>query len=541
MSKNSILPVSGYSLDIKVDGRSIKKSSGFIRMSENETLMISLRTTGLLPGEVKPRCVRLHSNLGGEWAYTGFSETGSGLYSLEITKPPCGRFSFRLAVEGGDTLYWEPVEYHELLVDPGYMDSIRLYTLIPNISGTAADWIKKLPLIAGMGFNAVHILPVTVMGSSESPYAAADLFKLDSLYGRDMDDFREFTSAASELGIKICLDIVLNHVSNENLICREHAEWIVPDGKRDDGLKRAGCYHHEEWISWEDLVLINYDHPVPGIRNEIYSYMLNYVVHWIEAAGGSNVMMRLDNLHSSNREFIKWLLPELRRRYPDLLVLSEFFGAEHHLDEAVVDFGLNLLTANSWEYPFAPVLERYIAGIHRSAKLRYLVEPTSHDTEAAARLFGTARSSIPRYAACALMGTGVTGIVQGYEYGLPEKINFIGKTQEKPVKSEFDFTEFIKAVNHLIEIEACLRKKGNAEFFDTGNDSLIVCRRRDSSGQCILIVINLDIYKEHRTYYNLIGKAEMVLSENAEAEFPDSGDRINIRLGACGVCVIRAK
>ena len=510
-------------------------------MSESDVLLIGVKPSEALPDGVRAEGCLLHSNIGGVWSFSEFTDNRDGTFRLEISGAACGRFSFRFAVKSGESLYWEPEKYHELLVDPEYMDSIRLYTLIPNVTGTADDWCDRLPDIAGMGFNAVHILPVTKMGSSESPYAASDLFSLDPLYGSGMDDFRKFTAAAAEQGIKICLDIVLNHVSSENLICSEYAEWIVPDRDRDDGMKRAGCYHHDQWISWEDLVLLNYDHPDPEIRRALFDYMLAYVCYWIEAAGGSNVMMRLDNLHSSNRGFIKWLLFELRGRYPDLLVLSEFFGAEYHLDEAVVDFGLNLLTANSWEYPFAPVLERYMAGIHRSAKLRYLVTPTSHDTEAAASLFGTALSSKPRYAVCALMGTGITGIVQGYEYGLPEKINFIGRNPDKSLPSEFDFTEFIKSVNSLLREEPCLRLKGNAEFFDTGNDSLIVCRRRDGEGKGLLIIVNLDIYNEHRTHYHMIGDAETLLAENAGAEFSGTEDRIDIRLGPCGVCVIRMK
>ncbi len=541
MSKNNRILSSGYSFSVNVAGRNILKSPEFIRMTETDMLKMFFKNLGEIPESNGIKDVLLHSNINGNWTFTRFKKTKDSEYELEIKNPPCGKASFRFAVECRDGLYWEPEKYHELLIDPESINSIRLYTIIPNINGRIDSWKRMLPEIAEMGFNAVHILPVTAMGSSESPYSASELFSLDYVYGNNIHCFREFAEYAAELGIKICLDIVLNHISNENSICLEHAEWIIPDRTREDGMKRAGCYHHDKWISWEDLVLLNYDHPNPEIREELYSYMLKYVMFWIEAAGGRNVMMRLDNLHSSNREFIKWLLPEIRRKYPGLLILSEFFGAENHLDEAVVEYGLNLLTANSWEYPFAPILERYIAGIHSSAKLRYLVTPTSHDTEAAAKLFATAESSIPRYAVCALMGTGITGIVQGYEYGVPEKINFIGRKPGKVPVTEYDFKSFIKKVNSLLKNEPCLGKKGNAEFFDTGNDSLILCRRRDSNGQCLLIVVNLDIYNEHQTHYNIIGKAETIIAENAETEFNEIEDKILIKLGACGVCVIRTK
>jgi len=540
MSENNGLLNCGYSFGIMVNENPIDITAGLLRITGQDTLKFRLELHEDASGGVTPSGVMLHSDINnGEWSFLRFTED-NGSYTLSILKPSGGRASFRFAVVTSDGLLWEPAPYHQLFIDPCPMD-ILLYTMIPNVTGGISCWSSKLKEISSMGFNALHILPFTQMGSSESPYSSADLFSIDESFGSSMDEFRSFAEEAEELGIKICLDIVLNHVNNENIICREHAQWLTADSGRPDGMKRAGCYHHDSWISWEDLVLLNYDHPDPSIRGELYSYMLKYVLYWIDAAGGNNVMLRLDNLHSSNSAFIKWLLPHIRKKYPGVIILSEYFGAEHHLDEAVNEYGLNLLTANSWEFPFAPVLERYIAGIYNSPNLKYLVAPTSHDTETAAKLFGTPESSVPRYAVCALMGIGITGIVQGYEYGMPEKINFIGRNPEPLPETGYDFTAFIRQVNGLLKKEACLSQKGNAEFFDTGNDSLIVCWRSTCTGGGILIAVNLDIYSGHSLEYHLPGKADTLLAENAESQFFEREDIVKIRLNVCGVSVIRIK
>ena len=69
-----------------------------------------------------------------------------------------------------------------VLIDPPQVDGLRIYTLIPTVSGTVADWKVDVKRIREMGFNAVHLMPVTTMGVSQSPYAASDLFDIDHSY-----------------------------------------------------------------------------------------------------------------------------------------------------------------------------------------------------------------------------------------------------------------------------------------------------------------------------------------------------------------------
>ena len=45
-----------------------------------------------------------------------------------------------------------------------------------------ADWKDDLKRIKEMGFNAIHLLPITRLDTSESPYASRDLFDIDQSY-----------------------------------------------------------------------------------------------------------------------------------------------------------------------------------------------------------------------------------------------------------------------------------------------------------------------------------------------------------------------
>jgi hypothetical protein len=44
-----------------------------------------------------------------------------------------------------------------ILIDPPQVDGLCLYTMIPTVSGSLADWKDDLKRIREMGFNAVHL------------------------------------------------------------------------------------------------------------------------------------------------------------------------------------------------------------------------------------------------------------------------------------------------------------------------------------------------------------------------------------------------
>lgn len=77
----------------------------------------------------------------------------------------------------------DPIPDAWVLVDPPQVDHMRLYTLIPSVSGSIADWAADLKRIRDMGFNTVHLLPLTVLDTSQSPYSARELFDIDPMYG----------------------------------------------------------------------------------------------------------------------------------------------------------------------------------------------------------------------------------------------------------------------------------------------------------------------------------------------------------------------
>lgn len=478
----------------------------FFRLYQDEPLEL---TVAFLDGTGPRMRVVLHTDIGatvpGDWTEHEFATEDGRHFTLRLAVPRCGLFRFRIkySLDDGTHWQWDRVPHSFVLVDPPSLRTVRLYTLIPSASGTIRDWTALLPGIAAMGFDALHLLPVTRMGASQSPYSAADLFALDDRY-RDPADprdglsqFESFAEACRSHGLRLCLDLVLNHVGIDSDMATLAPDWIVPDDTEADGLKRTGCWHMQDWIRWADLAAINYDHPNPRTRRQIWDYMKQYGLFWANAAAATGGMVRFDNLHSSHPGFIAELSAAVREQFPDTIILGEYFTDQFTLERTVPEWGINLVLGNSWENPFGPQLRHYIEYVHRvSDKLRHLCPITTHDTLAPAQLFGSERSCMPRYAICALYTTGQTGLVQGVEAGVRERVPFIGPPSHLDMATGTDFRPFIGRINALLAEYPVLRRGGNLAFVDGGHDAILAAYRRpgEPGEHGFLLLANLDTW-----------------------------------------------
>ncbi|MGD1152622.1 MAG: alpha-amylase family glycosyl hydrolase [Syntrophales bacterium] len=489
-----------------------------------------------------------------EWRELEFKQEKDNIYSLSYKVRLCGSYKFKLkySLDDGKTWYWDRVSFSHVIVDPETLKDIRMYTMIIPVSGTIGDWIELLPHIAGLGFNAIHLLPITSLDISGSPYSAYDLFSIDKAYsgkenGYGFADFEKFVEKAKELGIRLCFDLVFNHIGIRSRMVRMCPEWIVPDKSEKDGLKRAGCWHMNSWLKWGDLVKIYYDHPHPDIRSDIWDYMKKYSLFWSHFAQLTGGMIRLDNLHSSHEGFVASLLKELRSAYPNLVIMAEYFTDSNTIMKKSAEGQINLFLANQWEYPYAYNLRNYLNYIHYiGRKVRFHIPITTHDTGAPAQLFGKAEAAVPRYAITTLMGTGQTGIVQGVEHGYPEKIDFIGRKEKYKFKDNLYIAEGIKNINRVLTESSVFHQDGNVEFIDNGHGAVLGALRRldKESDKGYLIFANLDVHNGYHLQVDLSSFIEN--TKKIQMEDRISGDRhesqvsnIGIDIEPCGVRIFR--
>lgn len=508
-----------------------------LRCVQGSGLDLEVEFLGALPG-VR---IKLSVDFGPRekrWVSLPFEAAVGKVHRLRMTPPAGGLYHFRLqfSLDDGKNWIWDGAPTTRLMVEPRASRGLRMYTFIPAVSGSIADWKKHFESVRVMNFNAIHILPITTMDRSESPYSAKELFAVDPRYlpegrgGSALQAFEELVVWMREQGLKLCIDLVMNHVGVSGDLATSRPDWMIGDEKKVDAIRRAGCLHNHVWIEWKDLGLIDYDHSDPTIRAEIWEYMDQYALFWARYADFTGGLVRFDNIHSSNEAYMSHLTRRLREAYPEVGLLAEFFADEKLLAVRAPQWQLHLLLAHTWEYKFTPDLRRYLRFIHdNSDDLRYYMPITTHDTGVPAQEFGDARSTLPRYLIVALMGTGCTGLVQGVEAAVGSRIEFIGKQPAMTFKTD-PFGEIIARINELLEGYRSFQCSGNLTFVDGDHGAIIATHRSGIEGEPdFLLMANLDIYNSQSVYISSTGwsrpkprsMVELITREEPQpADFP---------------------
>jgi glycosidase len=119
-------------------------------------------------------------------------------------------------------------------------------------TGTFLKAISMLPYLQHLGFNTVHLLPITAIGSDGnkgvlgSPYAIKNPYTLDPRLGEPClsvdvaTQFKAFVEAAHRYGMRVVVEFVFRTASKDSDWVREHPEWFywidanVPDRDPSD-------------------------------------------------------------------------------------------------------------------------------------------------------------------------------------------------------------------------------------------------------------------------------------------------------------------
>jgi len=511
-------------------------NNSYLRKRHGDVLEISVQLSGM-GSDFK---VMLHTDIfsgGIEWQDHPLNNTDGGTHQIKIPLEKIGCFGFRLKFtgDGGNSWHWDKKEYGRLAVEPSSLNSLRIYTLIPNASGSFKEWIKRLDEIKKMGFNVIQLLPLTTMDSSKSPYATRELTEFDKGYLDPLDNrsgedqFLDFKQDAEAKGFMLCIDLVLNHIGLNNPMIHQHPEWIVPDSEEEDGFKRAGWWKGKQWVKWDEIVLLNYDHPEPEIRQAIWDTMTKYCFYWSGMITKNSGILRLDNFHSSHQGFIAHILTELRREFPDILILAELFEQENLIHQYVWTHQLSLLLGTEWEEKFVPELRRLLKYMHSEThSFKFFTPVNSHDSGTPTQEFGTPASLYPRYIIAALLGMGFTGIVQGVESGAEKQLNFMGPQRGSEHMEESEYSLFIGKINRIMASDAVFLQKSNVTFVDNEHDAVIAAVRTDGLNHIVLVIANLDNFNGCIVKINM---GPWITSGSETVRFKDlyTGENLHLR------------
>ena len=109
-------------------------------------------------------------------------------------------------------------------------------------TGTIAGITAKLDYLESLGVGAIWLTPVFRSPMKDNGYDVADYYDIDPSFGT-MEDMDELIARAREHGIRIVMDLVMNHTSDENAWFEESAasrdndkaDWYIWRDAAEDG------------------------------------------------------------------------------------------------------------------------------------------------------------------------------------------------------------------------------------------------------------------------------------------------------------------
>lgn len=202
--------------------------------------------------------------------------------------------------------------------------------------------ISKLDYIADMGFNGIWLMPI-MPSASYHKYDVKDYLEIEAEYGT-MADFEALVAECDKRGIKLIIDLVLNHTSSEHPWFVEACDYLASLGAGEEP-SAADCPYYEyyhftkgdpssdtwyqvgstdyyyEGVFWSGMPDLNFESQT--LRAELEEVM----DFWLEKGVGG---FRLDAVKefysgaaSKNVEVLAWINDYVKNADPDAYLVGE--------------------------------------------------------------------------------------------------------------------------------------------------------------------------------------------------------------------------
>jgi maltose alpha-D-glucosyltransferase/alpha-amylase len=118
--------------------------------------------------------------------------------------------------------------------------------------------LRRLDYLHGLGITAIWLMPFQTSPGRDDGYDVADYYSVDPRYGT-LGDFVEFTHGCKQRGIRIIIDLVVNHTSDQH-------HWFK-EARRD----KASPYR--DWYVWSDKKPANANQGMvfPGVQKSTWT------------------------------------------------------------------------------------------------------------------------------------------------------------------------------------------------------------------------------------------------------------------------------
>ncbi len=391
----------------------------------------------------------------------------------------------------------------------------RATSTVAGQHGTFADVEARLPYVAEMGFDVLYFPPIHPIGSAfrkgknnapaaqpgdvGSPWAIGATDGGHKAVLRELGtlaDFRRLVAAAANHGIEIALDIAYQ-CSPDHPYVREHPEWFR---KRPDGTIQ---YAENPPKKYQDIYPFDFE---TEQWRPLWEELKSVVTFWIEQ--GVRIF-RVDNPHTKPFAFWEWLIDDVRRRYPDVIFLSEAFTRPKIMYRLAKLGFTQSYTYFAWRNSKQELTE-YLEDITQPA-IRDFFRPNfwTNTPDILTEYLQTGQRSafIARLVLAATLTANFGVYGPAFELLMatprePHSEEYLNSEKYEIPHWQLDRPESLRGVIALVNRarreNRALQSDANLEFHTVESDQLICySKRTDDNSNVVIVVVNLDPYHAH--------------------------------------------
>ena len=372
---------------------------------------------------------------------------------------------------------------------PEWLRDAVVYEVFPRAfskEGNFQGIIPQLDRLKALGVSVIWLMPVHPVGKLKakgtlgSPYAVRDYDAVNPEYGKP-DDLKRLVTAAHQRGMKVFIDIVINHTSWDSVLMKKHPDWFT----RDAGGKIIPP--NPDWVDVADL-----DWSKPALRE----YMTGMLVRWLREYQLDG--FRCDYASGIPTDFWNAVRPELDKVRPGLAFLAESDDPELLRSAFDIDYAWDFyhvmtdaLAGRKPASEVRAVWERADARYPRGAlRLRF---SDNHDQFRTTGLAGLPAAM----AASAVMFTldGVPLLYNGMEVG--DTVESLAPALFEHAPIQWEVAERRPQVAAFYQQLAALRRahpaftRGEVRWLGNSEEQRVLSFGRKTPGETLVVVANL--------------------------------------------------
>jgi len=209
--------------------------------------------------------------------------------------------------------------------------------------------LRRLDYLQGLGVTAIWLLPFQQSPGRDDGYDISDYYAVDPRYG-SLGDFVEFTQGCRQRGLRVLIDLVVNHTSDQHTWFQEarkdpkskYRDWYVWSKKKPRNANKGMVFPGVQKSTWnyDDVAKAWYFHrfydfqpDLNTLNPEVQAEVLKIMGFWLQlgvsgfrmdavpfviSAKGPQVRRPIENYDMLRmvREFLTW-------REGDAIILAE--------------------------------------------------------------------------------------------------------------------------------------------------------------------------------------------------------------------------